>query len=104
MAIDDLILVYHSNEEKSVVGVGRVVREAYQDPTSEEDTWSAVDIVPVAPLPDRVALTALRSSPALASMAMLKRTRLSVTPLTPEEFTEIIRLGGTSLPRMLRSR
>ena len=103
MTVGDLILVYHSNEEKAVVGVARVMRAAYQDPTTEDETWSAVDIVPVSALTTRVTLAMIRSSPVLASMAMLRRNRLSVTPLTTPEFEEILRLAGTSLRRLVKA-
>jgi predicted RNA-binding protein with PUA-like domain len=93
----DLALWYHSNEGKEVVGVARVVREAYQDPTTDED-WSVVDFEPVAPLVQPVTLAAIRVHPSLAKMALLKRSRLSVTPVTRAEFDAVLAAGRTVLP------
>ncbi len=88
----DLALFYHSNEGKEVVGVARVKREAYQDPTTEEN-WSAVDFEPVRPLANPVTLATIKATKALQSMALLKRSRLSVTPVTKAEYDEVIALG-----------
>jgi predicted RNA-binding protein with PUA-like domain len=93
MARGDLLLFYHSNEGLAVVGVARVAREAYPDPSAPDEGWSVVDVEPVAPLPEPVPLTSLRAAPALASMAILRRSRLSVTPVTPAEYDEVLRLG-----------
>src|SRR5690348_13628579 len=79
MKAGDLVLFYHSNEGKAVVGVARVKREAYQDPTTNED-WSVVDVEPVVPLAQPVSLDDMREDPKLAEMVVLKKSRLSVTP------------------------
>ncbi len=94
MAPGDLVLFYHSNEGLAVVGVARVAREAYPDPSAPGEDWSVVDLEPVAPLPEPVPLASIRTTPALASMAILRRSRLSVTPVTEAEFDEVLRLGG----------
>jgi predicted RNA-binding protein with PUA-like domain len=88
----DLCLFYHSNEGKAVVGVARVAREAYADPTSDED-WSAVDIEPVKPLARPVTLDEMRAHPLLARMIIFRRQRLSVVPISKEEFDAILELG-----------
>lgn len=95
----DLILFYHSNEGKAVVGVARVAREAYADPTSPDEDWSAVDLAPVAPLKHPVDLEVIRSDPALAEILLLKRGRLSVVPVSKEHFDHVLDLGKTKLAR-----
>lgn len=98
MKVGDLALFYHSNEGKEVVGVMKVVRAAYPDPTTDDD-WSVVDLAPVVPLAAPVGLDAIRADKRLSGMAMLRRNRLSVTPVTPEEFETVLALGRTKLPR-----
>src|SRR5450432_2421655 len=71
----ELALFYHSNEGKEVVGIARVQREAYADPTAEEGDWSAVDFAPVTKLAAPVSLADIRANSALAGMALLKRSR-----------------------------
>jgi predicted RNA-binding protein with PUA-like domain len=93
----DLLLFYHSNEGKAVVGVGAVAREAYPDPTAEEGDWSVIDVSPVKALASPVSLDVIRADKALASMQLLRRSRLSVVPVTPEEFRRILELGKTKL-------
>jgi len=93
----DLLLFYHSNEGKAVVGVAKVAREAYPDETAEEGDWSVVDVSPVKPLAAPVSLDAIRAEKALAQMQLLRRSRLSVVPVTPEEFAKILALGRTKL-------
>jgi predicted RNA-binding protein with PUA-like domain len=97
MSVGDLALFYHSNEGKEVVGVMRVARTAYQDPTTDED-WSVVEVEPVAPLVAPVTLAAIKGDPALAEMQLLRRNRLSVTPVEATEWRRILVLGKTKLP------
>ena len=99
MKSGDLILFYHSNEGKSVVGVARVKREVYPDPTAPEEDWSVVDIEPVSPLKLPVSLDAIRSEPDLSEIALLKRSRLSVVPVTKEQFERIMSMAKTRLSR-----
>ncbi len=94
----DLALFYHSNEGREVVGVARVVRGAYQDPTTDED-WSAVDFAPVKPLARPVTLETIKGDARLAKMALVRRSRLSVTPVAAGEFTRVLALGRTKLAR-----
>jgi predicted RNA-binding protein with PUA-like domain len=89
----DLCLYYHSNEGKAVVGVARVSREAYPDPTAEGEDWSVVEVEPVRPLARPVELEELRASKVLAKMMMLRRPRLSVVPVTDEEFAAVLELS-----------
>jgi predicted RNA-binding protein with PUA-like domain len=89
----DPCLYYHSSEGKAVVGIARVAREAYPDPTTKED-FSAVDIEPVRPLARAVSLDELRSHPVLGKMMIIRQPRLSVAPVTPEEFELVLDLGA----------
>jgi len=92
----DRSFFYHSNEGKEIVGIARVAREAYQDPTSDED-WSVIDVEPVAALKAPVKLTAIRESAKLRSMVLLKKSRLSVAPVTAAEFAAVLSAGKTTL-------
>lgn len=98
MKTGDLTLFYHSNEGKEIVGVAKIVREAYPDPSADEgEDWSVVDLAPVAALKEPVSLDTIRSDPALADIALLKRSRLSVVPISREHFEHILGLGKTRL-------
>lgn len=104
MAAGDLLLFYHSNEGKEVVGVAQVSKTAYADPTADPaqggdgGDWSVVDVAPVCPLNKPVALDTIRGEPRLAQINLLRRNRLSVVPVTPAEFALILKLGETTLP------
>jgi predicted RNA-binding protein with PUA-like domain len=92
----DLALYYHSNEGKAVVGIARVSREAYPDPTGKDDgngDWSAVEVEPVRALARPVSLDELRSHRLLAKMMIIRRPRLSVVPVTDEEFAAVLDLA-----------
>ena len=93
----DPVLFYHSNEGKEVVGVAKVLREAYPDPSAPDEDWSAVDLAPLKKLRAAVSLATIKSDAALATMALLRRSRLSVVPVTPEEFARILELAETKL-------
>ncbi len=97
MKKDDLVLFYHSNEGKAVVGVAKVVKEAYTDPTASDGDWSVVDLAPVKPLARPVELDAIRADPKLEGFALLRRSRLSVVPASAAEFKRILELGKTKL-------
>ena len=90
----NLALFYHSNDGKEVVGVARVSREAYQDPTTDED-FSAVDFEPVKAFAEPVTLAAMRENAKLKGMVLLKKSRLSVSPVTKAEFDVVLSLGKT---------
>ena len=94
MAKGDTLLYYHSNEGKEIVGVARVSKEAYQDPTTDED-WSSVEITPVKRLARPVTLATIKAHPLLSGMALVKRSRISVVPVTPAELAAILKLSGT---------
>jgi predicted RNA-binding protein with PUA-like domain len=90
----DLVLYYHSVEEKAVVGIAEVTREAYPDPTAEEGDWSVVDLKPVRALTRSVALAEIKIHPKLKNIALVKQSRLSVLPVTKTEFDLILQLGS----------
>lgn len=93
----DLVLFYHSNEGKEIVGIAKVVAEAYPDPSADEGDWSAVDLAPVKVLSAPVSLATIKADKKLAQMALLRRSRLSVVPVTPAEFQRLLELGKTTL-------
>ena len=93
----DLCLFYHSNEGKEIVGITRVIKEAYQDPTTEDEKLVAVDVEVVKPLNSSVTLAQIKSNDTLANMALVKQARLSVGPVQEFEFEEIIKLSNTTL-------
>lgn len=90
----DLVLFYHSNEGKEVVGYAKVVKEYYQDPTTDDDRWVAVDLAPVAALQQPVTLEQIKADPFLENIALVRQGRLSVMPLKKEEFDRILELGS----------
>jgi predicted RNA-binding protein with PUA-like domain len=95
MRVGDRGFFYHSNEGKAVVGVVEVIREAYPDPTAEPgEPWVVVDLKAVEPLPRPVTLADVKAEPRLAEMALLKYARLSVQPVTAEEWGIVRAMGG----------
>jgi predicted RNA-binding protein with PUA-like domain len=96
MKLGDQALFYHSQEGLAVVGIAEVVREAFLDPTDPAGRFVAVELVPVRPLPRPVPLAEMKANPALAGMAMFRQFRLSVSPVTPAEWTAILAMAGDS--------
>lgn len=90
----DLVLFYHSNEGKEVVGIAKVVTEAYQDPTTTDERWVVVDLAPVETLKKPVTLETIKADPQLQEVALVRQGRLSVMPLKREEFDRIVALGS----------
>jgi predicted RNA-binding protein with PUA-like domain len=88
----DTCLFYHSNEGKEIVGLAKVSREAYQDPSTDED-WSAVDVEPVRALRKPVTLEAMRGHEVLKGMMIFRRGRLSVVPVTKAELDAVLELA-----------
>jgi predicted RNA-binding protein with PUA-like domain len=88
------VLYYHSNEGVEVVGIAEVVKEFYQDPTTTEEAWVVVDLKPVKKLKKPVPLSAIKAEPRLANMALVKLSRLSVQPVTEQEWKVILELAG----------
>ena len=93
----DLVLFYHSNEGKEVVGIATVAKEAYPDPSAKEGDWSAVEITPKKPLKVPVTLARIKSDKQLEGFALIRLSRLSVVPATPEQFARVLELGETKL-------
>ena len=91
----DLVLYYHSVSDKQVVGLARVDKEAYPDKTAEEGDWSCVDLVPVKRLKVPVTLDAIKGDKVLKEMALVRQSRLSVTPLTDQQFKRLLELAQT---------
>ena len=87
---------YHSNEGKAVVGVVEVIREYYPDDTDETGKFGMVDLRAVEPLPEPVDLERIKREPALADMILIRNSRLSVQPVTDEEWRLVRKLGGLS--------
>jgi predicted RNA-binding protein with PUA-like domain len=90
----DPVLFYHSGAEKRVVGLAMVQREAYPDPTAKEGDWTAVDLVPEKGLSKPVTLAAIKADSTLKEIPMVRQSRLSVTPLTREQFARVLELAG----------
>jgi len=90
----DLALFYHSNEGLCIVGIAKVVKEHYQDPTTEETAWVSVDFAPYKALKKPVTLADIKADKFLQNMQLVKLSRLSVGIVTPEEFDKILLLGG----------
>ena len=94
MQAGDLVLFYHSNEGKEVVGVAKVVKEHYQDPTTTDERWVVVDLAPVQTLKKPVSLETIKEDAQLQEIALVRQGRLSVMPLKREEFDRIVQLGS----------
>lgn len=94
MKCGDEVLFYHSVTGKAVVGISKVVREAYPDPTAKDGDWSCVDLKPVRGLKAPVTLEVIKAEPALSEIGLLRQSRLSVMPLAGAEFAKIVKLGG----------
>ena len=93
MRAGDRVLYYHSVEGQAVVGIAEVAREAYPDPTAKEGAWVAVDLVPVKPLRTPVTLEAIKATPSLRDIALVRQGRLSVMPLGKDAFDTIVKMG-----------
>src|SRR5690349_17413355 len=90
----DEVFFYHSGEDKAVVGIAKVSKTAYPDPTADEGDWSAVDLVPVKKLPRPVSLQEIKRKPQLREMKLVRQSRLSVMPVTADEFRIILAMAG----------
>ena len=94
MRTGDEVLFYHSGEEKAVVGIAKVTRTAYPDPTAKEGDWSTVDLAAVKPLARPVTLREIKANSRLKGIPLVRQSRLSVMPLAEPEFREIVNMGG----------
>ena len=93
----DRVWFYHSGEEKAVVGLARITREFYPDLTDDEGEWSAVDLAPVKTLAKPVTLAQIKTDKILKEMKLVKQSRLSVMPVTAEQFARLLALSGTAV-------
>lgn len=91
----DLVLFYHSNEGLNIVGIAKVVKEAYQDPTTEDTAWSVVEIAPFKALKRPITLAEIKADKKLEEMQLVKLSRLSVAAVKAHEFDHILALSGT---------
>ena len=94
----DLLLFYHSNEGLEIVGIAKVVKEHYQDPTTDNTAWVAVDVSPVVTLNKPLGLKAIKQDVLLKNMEFVRLGRLSVSRVTPDEFYRILDITQTILP------
>jgi predicted RNA-binding protein with PUA-like domain len=94
MKTGDLVLYYHSNEGKAVVGIAKVAKEFYQDPTTDDKNWVVVDLVPVETLNIPVTLEQIKADERLKDVGLVRQGRLSVMGLKAEEFDRIVELGS----------
>jgi predicted RNA-binding protein with PUA-like domain len=92
----DLVAFYHSVTEKQIVGLAKVDKEAYPDATAKAGDWSCVDLVPVKVLKKPVSLDDIKLDKILAGMPLLKQSRLSVTPVSEQQFERLLQLAGAS--------
>lgn len=90
----DLVLFYHSNEGKNVVGIAKVIKESYQDPTTDDANWVVVDLAPVEALKNPVSLDQIKAEESLRDISLVRQGRLSVMPLKAEEFDKILEMGS----------
>lgn len=94
MSKGDEVLFYHSGEEKAVVGIAKVIKPAYPDPTATEGDWSAVDLAPIKALRQPVTLAQVKANPRLKDIQLVRLSRLSVMPLGAREFQIIVEMTG----------
>lgn len=93
MKTGDLAFFYHSNEGLHIVGIAKIVKEAYQDPTTDDTNWVVVEIAPFKKLKNPVTLATLKATPEMAEMQLVRLSRLSVSAVTPAEFDKVIALS-----------
>ena len=103
MQLGDLGFFYHSNEGKEVVGIVEVCALAHPDASDETGVWKCVDVRAVVDMPKPVTLVAVKANPKLADMSLVRSARLSVQPVTPDEWAEVCRMGGLD-PKTLKPR
>ncbi len=97
MSKGDLLLFYHSNIGKEIVGIAKVTREHYPDATAELGDWSVVDVAPVKKLARPVTLAQIKADPKFKEMLLVSRSRLSVMPVSEAHFERVLRLAETQL-------
>lgn len=93
MKVGDKVLFYHSNIGKEVVGIAKVTKAAFPDPTADDDKWVAVELSPVKPLKKPVGLAQMKENLALNDLKLIRQSQLSVMPVTKDEFDEILSMA-----------
>ena len=93
----DLVFYYHSVSEKQIVGLARVAKEFYPDPTATEGDWSAVDLAPIKALNKPVSLEAIKADKILKDTLLVRHSRISVTPFSAEQFERLLVLAETKV-------
>ena len=93
----DGVFFYHSGEGKEIVGIAKVLKAAYPDPTAKEGDWSCVDLVPVKAVAKPVNLQTIKADKILKEMVLAKQSRLSVSPVTEQQFNRVLELAGTKI-------
>jgi predicted RNA-binding protein with PUA-like domain len=91
----DLVFFYHSNEGKEIVGIAKVVKEAYQDPTTDDTNWVVVELSPVEALKRPVTLAEIKADGKLDKLELVRLGRLSVSAVKPEEFDRILEMANS---------
>lgn len=94
MALGDECFFYHSNEGREIVGIAEVIKTAYPDPTAEKGPWVCVDVIAKRAMPRPVSLDAIKAEPRLAEMMLVKNSRLSVQPVTPDEWAMVLAMAA----------
>lgn len=93
----DLAFFYHSNEGVEIVGIAKIVKEAFQDPTTDDERWVAVEVAPHKKLKNPVTLAQIKAEPKLADMDLVRLGRLSTQSVKPEEWELVLQMAGESL-------
>jgi predicted RNA-binding protein with PUA-like domain len=97
MQAGERVLFYHSGDTKEIVGIAKVAKVSYPDPTAKEGDWVCVDLAPVKPLAKPVSLPTIKTDQQFREMVLVKNSRLSVQPVTAEQFNRVLELGATKL-------
>ena len=103
MKVGDLGFFYHSNEGKEIVGIMRVMALAHPEKKDETGKWECVDVAAVTPVPRPVNLDAVKANPKLSAMVLVNNSRLSVQPVSPDEWKEVCKMGGVDLKKLKAS-
>jgi predicted RNA-binding protein with PUA-like domain len=97
MKVGDVVLYYHSNIGKEIVGIAKVTKTSYQDPTTDDDRWVVVDIEPIRPLREAVTLAQVKADAKLQKVPLVTHSRLSVMPIEKPAFERILKMGKTPI-------
>lgn len=97
MQLNDQVFFYHSNEGVEIVGIAKVSKTSFQDPTTDDPNWLSVELKPVKKLKNSVPLRRIKQEPSLQNMALIKLSRLSVQPVTEDEWFTVLEIAGEKL-------